>query len=301
MAIAAIADAVLDTLQSTGALYGTGEPTPSDAPTALRQVADTLRQDPGQTPEGYAAAAAAHLAAADKHAEHQDRVRRAVTAAAAGTSAGRTALTGVLNDYQARVAVLAPIADTRTAGAALLDASHASVSAAGAQLNVDVQAANKTAATIAALSEADRAAGRRGRRRRRRAAQSSDGAQGGDAVAAASGWLGTPYVWGGGGVSGPTAGGFDCSGLTQYAIAHATHGHVILPRATHDQFRSGVEVPVSDVQPGDLVFPLADFHSAGPGHVQLAAGNGLVIEAAHTGADVRLTPMSPDAVVVRVL
>ncbi|MEC3920209.1 C40 family peptidase [Nocardia sp. CDC160] len=129
----------------------------------------------------------------------------------------------------------------------------------------------------------------------------SNGTAGGQAVRAASSWLGSPYVWGGGGVHGPSGGGFDCSGLTQYAVARATDGRVVLPRTTYDQIHSGVRVPMQDVRPGDLVFPAGSFSARGPEHVQLAAGHGMVIEAPHSGASVRWTPMPSKAVVVRVL
>ncbi len=130
---------------------------------------------------------------------------------------------------------------------------------------------------------------------------SSDGTAGGQAVSAASAWLGTPYVWGGGGAGGPSGGGFDCSGLTQYAVAQATDGRVVLPRTTYEQIYSGVRIPVEDVRPGDLVFPASSFSSRGPEHVQLAAGNGMVIEAPYTGSTVKWSRMSPNAVIIRVM
>lgn len=42
-------------------------------------------------------------------------------------------------------------------------------------------------------------------------------------------------LWGGGGPSGPTGRGLDCSGLTQYAIYQATNGRIILPHFTDYQ------------------------------------------------------------------
>ncbi len=41
-------------------------------------------------------------------------------------------------------------------------------------------------------------------------------------LAAAAHWIGTPYVWGGGNETGPTGGGFDCSGLVLNAVYTAT-------------------------------------------------------------------------------
>jgi cell wall-associated NlpC family hydrolase len=98
----------------------------------------------------------------------------------------------------------------------------------------------------------------------------------GIAVRAALSRLGRPYVWG---ATGPDQ--FDCSGLTQWSYARAG---IHLDRTTYQQIYDGVPVPRSQVRPGDLVFPTA-------GHVQLAIGNNLVVEAPYSGADVRISPL----------
>ena len=101
------------------------------------------------------------------------------------------------------------------------------------------------------------------------------------AVAFAAGALGTPYRWGG---NGP--GGFDCSGLTRAAYAAAG---TTLPRVAQDQFDRGPAVPGgSGLLPGDLIF----FGSGPTGvdHVGLYVGAGLMIDAPHTGAVVRVEP-----------
>lgn len=96
----------------------------------------------------------------------------------------------------------------------------------------------------------------------------------GRAVRAALSRLGCPYVWG---ATGPDR--FDCSGLVQWAYAQAG---VHLDRTTYDQINDGLPVARSQVRPGDLVFP----HT---GHVQIAIGNNLVVEAPHAGATVRIS------------
>jgi cell wall-associated NlpC family hydrolase len=103
------------------------------------------------------------------------------------------------------------------------------------------------------------------------------------AVRAALSRLGRPYVWG---ATGPDR--FDCSGLVQWAYAQAG---VRLHRTTYEQIHAGVPVARSEVRPGDLVFP----HT---GHVQLAIGNGMVVEAPQPGATVQVSRMG-HAVAIR--
>lgn len=98
----------------------------------------------------------------------------------------------------------------------------------------------------------------------------------GIAVRAALSRLGRPYVWG---ATGPDQ--FDCSGLTQWSYARAG---IHLDRTTYQQIYDGVPVPRSQARAGDLVFPTA-------GHVQLAIGNNLVVEAPHSGATVQISPL----------
>jgi cell wall-associated NlpC family hydrolase len=89
--------------------------------------------------------------------------------------------------------------------------------------------------------------------------------------------LGKPYVWG---AAGPNS--FDCSGLTQYVWAKAG---VYLDHYTGSQWNEGRHVSQSQLQPGDLVFFGSDLH-----HVGIYIGNGNMIEAPHSGANVRIAP-----------
>ena len=129
----------------------------------------------------------------------------------------------------------------------------------------------------------------------------SDPSTGGNVVRNADRALGLPYIWGGGNANGPSGGGFDCSGLTQWAVAQATNGHVILPRTTYDQIHVGRTVHPSDARPGDLIF--SNFSAPGvPEHVQIYAGDGRVIEAQQSGVPVKYSGApSGDIVVKRVV
>ncbi|MGO9156433.1 C40 family peptidase [Mycobacterium sp.] len=114
---------------------------------------------------------------------------------------------------------------------------------------------------------------------------SADG-RAGVAVRAALSRLGRPYVWG---ATGPDQ--FDCSGLVQWSYAQAG---LHLDRTTYQQINDGIPVPRSQVRPGDLVFPHA-------GHVQLAIGNNLVVEAPYSGASVRISPLGSNVQIRRPL
>jgi cell wall-associated NlpC family hydrolase len=95
----------------------------------------------------------------------------------------------------------------------------------------------------------------------------------GAAIAYARAQLGKPYQYAG---AGPST--FDCSGLTMMAWAQ---GGVSMPHGSQAQYNMFPKVPISALQPGDLVF----FGSSGPTnhHVGLYVGGGTMIEAPHTG------------------
>ena len=94
---------------------------------------------------------------------------------------------------------------------------------------------------------------------------------------------GMPYVWG---AAGPTS--FDCSGLVQWSFAQAG---VRMPRVAADQARTGPAVPVSQLQPGDLLFYHTD--PTDPGyisHVAIYLGDGKMIQAPQPGQNVEVVP-----------
>jgi peptidoglycan DL-endopeptidase CwlO len=100
------------------------------------------------------------------------------------------------------------------------------------------------------------------------------------AVAFAYAQLGCPYVYGG---TGPCNLGYDCSGLVQAAWAAAG---VAIPRDTYEQWAALPKVPLSDIEPGDLVYYNDE------GHVAMYVGDGYIIDAPQTGMDVERIPMS---------
>jgi peptidoglycan DL-endopeptidase CwlO len=93
------------------------------------------------------------------------------------------------------------------------------------------------------------------------------------ALAAAQSQLGVPYAWGG---ESPGV-GFDCSGLVQWSWRQAG---VDLPRTAAAQYDAVAHIPLSDLQPGDLVF----WGYGGIDHVGMYVGGGSVINAPDTGS-----------------
>lgn len=103
------------------------------------------------------------------------------------------------------------------------------------------------------------------------------------AIAAARTRLGWPYVWGG---ESEAEGGYDCSGLLQYAFARAG---VRLPRVAADQARAGWVVPFDQARPGDLLIWAHD--PTAPGyisHIALYIGGGKMIAAPRRGTVVQV-------------
>lgn len=99
-------------------------------------------------------------------------------------------------------------------------------------------------------------------------------------IATATGAMGRPYKYGG---TGGDGGGFDCSGLIQYA--YGRHG-VTLPRRSVDQARAGsaVRKEVATLLPGDLL--TFSNRSAGVTHVGLYIGERRFIHSATRGVQV---------------
>ena len=187
-------------------------------------------------------------------------------------------------------APLAQVSQDRQAAASLaaqLQATQNQVNGQVATLVAQKQAEERAAAAAAALARMQAAAQAAAARARTVSAPSAvllagpppppgHGASG--AVAAAESRVGDWYQWG---AAGPNT--FDCSGLTMWSYEQVG---ISLPHYSGAQYADTTHIPISQVQPGDLVFP------SDPGqHVAMYVGNGEIIEAPYTGAQVHIVPM----------
>lgn len=106
-----------------------------------------------------------------------------------------------------------------------------------------------------------------------------------------------PYTFGGGGQNGPsgTPAGFDCSSFMQYIFYQGAN--ITLPRTAQDQYNAtvgaGHSVETNNIQAGDLLF-----YGSDPGniqHVAMYVGDGNIIEAPYTGANLHDIPQYIEA------
>lgn len=101
-------------------------------------------------------------------------------------------------------------------------------------------------------------------------------------IRAAESKIGMPYVWGG---ESDREGGYDCSGLVQYAFAKAG---IRMPRTADIQAFTGWRLPYSQAQPGDLITWRNDPTFSGVSHIAIYLGKNKMVVAPHTGTDVQI-------------
>jgi len=95
------------------------------------------------------------------------------------------------------------------------------------------------------------------------------------ALRAALTQTGKPYLWG---AAGPDS--FDCSGLIVWAYAQEG---ISLPHYTGSLWNDGQHISRDNLEPGDLIFFDADIS-----HVGIYLGNGVMVDAPHSGSVVRV-------------
>ena len=105
-----------------------------------------------------------------------------------------------------------------------------------------------------------------------------------DMIESVQSFIGLDYFWGG-----MSSFGYDCSGLS-YA-AHKRNG-MCIPRDASDQAREGEEVPLNDLQRGDLLFFAYEEGKGKIHHVGIYVGNGKMLHSPQTGKGVELIELA---------
>lgn len=247
---------------------------------ALEQVANVMND------------AAIQAQAKQAEATAQVETRTAAAQSAANNARNAQAMTAARRD-----ALVAELARKQNTTVELINQREAELEAQ--RQAAAAEAARQAAAAEAARQQAAAEAARRAREQQNSytpapapAASydddddtpSSGGGGGGnsDAAAGAIAWakskLGARYVWAG---EGP---GYDCSGLV--TMAYRSQG-IYLTHWSQAQYSEGTRVPVSQAQPGDLIF--WNWDGGNIDHVAIYLGNNQIIEAPTFGVPVRIT------------
>ncbi len=249
--------------------------------TTLQSLKGTLGKEVAaaeQAKAGREAAAAAAAARAEAAARAAAVRAAAVRAAAVRAAAVRAAAVQAAAVQAAAVQAAAVQAAAEQAAAEQATAEQAAASAQQAAQEVSALGGTSAAAEQAA-NQASAAAGGPSV-----GFSSTVSAAGQVAATAAESQLGVPYVWGG-----ETPGvGFDCSGLMQWSWSQAGVG---IPRTSQEQYATVPRVPLSNLQPGDLLFYYNLDGTRTVDHVVMYVGSGpygsqTVIQAPYTGSTV---------------
>jgi peptidoglycan DL-endopeptidase CwlO len=286
---------------SNNPLTASNNPLSSDTNDLLRaEYVNSLATDESDAIDEYHLAAlqdqAAKTQLQQETAAAQTAVRQ-VSRARQAASEVSAQLQGTLNQDKGRIAVL--VAQQQAAAAAAAAAAERARLAAAAAAQ---QAAQQAQAAAAAQQAQATAAANGGQRAATELAAPSAPASAaapaaapatgsapptfsgaGGVVAAAESRVGDAYVWG---AAGPSS--FDCSGLVMWAYAQVG---ISLPHFSGAQYADTTHIPMSDLQPGDLVF------FANPGqHVAIYIGGGRIVEAADPAIGVHITALYPEFV-----
>lgn len=244
---------------------------------ALEQVANVMND------------AAIQAQAKQAEATAQVETRTAAAQSAANNASNAQAMTAARRD-----ALVAELARKQNTTVELINQREAELEAQ--RQAAAAEAARQAAAAEAARQQAAAEAARRARQQQNsytpaptpaasyddddtpsRGGGGNSGAAAG-AIAWAKSKLGARYVWAG---EGP---GYDCSGLV--TMAYRSQG-IYLTHWSQAQYSEGTRVPVSQAQPGDLIF--WNWDGGNIDHVAIYLGNNQIIEAPTFGVPVRIT------------
>ena len=240
-------------------------PTATDNATASQAAVETTETTAASTTPAVSATNASNVAdqaqpttvvsAADNNTTAQvsavSQAPAQVSAASATISVAQTSAANTNNNVTTLAATTNTAAPTQTTYAA-------TEAVATPQSNTTVQSTAAVTATPATSTAAGQGNGSTA-----------------NAVAVAQAQIGTPYVWGGN-----QPGGFDCSGLVQYAYGLGSNY-----RTTYQQTNLGTHHnDIQNAQSGDLYFWGPD---SAPYHVAIATGNGSYIQAPTPGQNVQ--------------
>lgn len=214
------------------------------------------------------------------------RARVAESEATIVTNATETILSRVKGKLSQQVAAQAALQAERDAAAVAEAASRRAKQQDALKAEEAAQVAQSLGDGKSATKAADKAAQKAGDQSETPPSHPIGSGVGEVAVRAAESYLGVPYLWGG-----ASRAGVDCSGLTMLAWEQAG---VALAHSAALQATLSTPVPLSDLQPGDLLF--YDFGGAGIDHVIMYVGSGpygsnTIIQAAHTGTVVSFDPI----------
>lgn len=236
-------------------------PTATDNTTASQAAVETTETTATTTTPAVSTTNASNVAdqaqpttvvsAADNNTATASQAPAQVSAASATINVAQTSAANTNNNVTTLAATTNTAAPTQTTYAA-------TEAVATPQSNTTVQSTAAVSATPATSTAAGQGNGSTA-----------------NAVAVAQAQIGTPYVWGGN-----QPGGFDCSGLVQYAYGLSSNY-----RTTYQQTNLGTHhYDIQNAQSGDLYFWGPD---SAPYHVAIATGNGGYIQAPAPGQNVQ--------------